>query len=293
MAERDPTRSQPRMARLCPAGRLVVAPGRSRPLRPRPRGADARRQRAVAELPLGRGAEARPLADPWASSPRSSAGAQHRSPAARRPPTAGGDSSRPASTRADTVARAALGRSTDRSGWPTLLRPHRGAGVDPDERGASRLGGDAASAVRAAAARDRRPRRHAAHRRRSCASSMRRAARPAAGSPFRCARSATVGGRPMLGGLKLLLNAFRLHNDAPERRLPALLQAEPRSAGRGLGQARRAGARRLHELLRGLHAADAGADRAPGDAAARIISTRGCSRCCCGSSFCSMPRIAT
>ena len=34
---------------------------------------------------------------------------------------------------------------------------------------------------------------------------------------------ATVAGRPMLGGLKLALNAFRLHNDTPERRLPALL----------------------------------------------------------------------
>jgi hypothetical protein len=31
-----------------------------------------------------------------------------------------------------------------------------------------------------------------------------------------------VGGRPMLGGLKLLLSSFRLYNDAPNRRLPAL-----------------------------------------------------------------------
>jgi hypothetical protein len=57
----------------------------------------------------------------------------------------------------------------------------------------------------------------------SFASSMRRRARPAAGCPFRCAL-ATVAGRPMLGGLKLALNAFRLHNDTPERRLPALLK---------------------------------------------------------------------
>jgi hypothetical protein len=41
---------------------------------------------------------------------------------------------------------------------------------------------------------------------------------------------ATVAGRPMLGGLKLSLNAFRLQNDTPERRLPALLKH--RAAGR-------------------------------------------------------------
>jgi N-6 DNA Methylase len=65
-----------------------------------------------------------------------------------------------------------------------------------------------------------------------------------------------VGGRPMLGGLKLLLSSFRLHNDAPERRLPALLKASrdaqaevsTRLAAQVLGA--------LHELLRGLHAAD-------------------------------------
>ena len=67
---------------------------------------------------------------------------------------------------------------------------------------------------------------------------------------------AEVGGRPMLGGLKLLLSSFRLHNDAPEKRLPALLKASreaqaevsTRLAAQVLGA--------LHELLRGLHAAD-------------------------------------
>lgn len=67
---------------------------------------------------------------------------------------------------------------------------------------------------------------------------------------------ATVAGRPMLGGLKLALNAFRLHNDTPERRLPALLkqsrdaQAEvsAKLAEQVLGS--------LHQLLRGLYAAD-------------------------------------
>ncbi|MDL2399457.1 Eco57I restriction-modification methylase domain-containing protein [Rhizobium mayense] len=65
-----------------------------------------------------------------------------------------------------------------------------------------------------------------------------------------------VGGRPMLGGLKLLLSSFRLHNDAPERRLPALLQksrdeqaeVSTKLAAQVLGA--------LHELLRGLHDAD-------------------------------------
>ena len=33
---------------------------------------------------------------------------------------------------------------------------------------------------------------------------------------------ATVAGQPMLGGFKLALNAFRLHNDTEERRLPGL-----------------------------------------------------------------------
>jgi hypothetical protein len=65
-----------------------------------------------------------------------------------------------------------------------------------------------------------------------------------------------VGGRPMLGGLKLILSSFRLHNDAPDRRLPALLKASrdaqaevsTKLASQVLGA--------LHELLRGLHAAD-------------------------------------
>ncbi len=67
-----------------------------------------------------------------------------------------------------------------------------------------------------------------------------------------------VAGRPMLGGLKLLLNAFTLHSEAQHRRLPALLRASREAqatvssklAGQVLGA--------LHELLRGLHAADPG-----------------------------------
>ncbi len=66
-----------------------------------------------------------------------------------------------------------------------------------------------------------------------------------------------VAGRPMLGGLKLLLDSFRLFSDADERRLPALLKksrdaqasVSTELAGQVLGA--------LHELLRGLNAADA------------------------------------
>jgi hypothetical protein len=85
-----------------------------------------------------------------------------------------------------------------------------------------------------------------------------------------------VGGRPMLGGLKLILSSFRLHNDAPDRRLPALLKASrdaqaevsTRLAAQVLGA--------LHELLRGLHSADQtrGSRRWP--RAGPSISTRGC-----------------
>jgi restriction-modification enzyme MmeI-like protein len=67
---------------------------------------------------------------------------------------------------------------------------------------------------------------------------------------------ATVAGRPMLGGLKLLLDVFCLFNDAEPSRLPALLKASrdaqaevsTRLAEQVLGA--------LHELLRGLTAAD-------------------------------------
>lgn len=67
---------------------------------------------------------------------------------------------------------------------------------------------------------------------------------------------ATVGGRPMLGGLKLLLNAHRLFTDGSDRRLPGLLR-QSREAQAEVSQklaTQVLGA--LHELLRGLHAAD-------------------------------------
>jgi hypothetical protein len=65
-----------------------------------------------------------------------------------------------------------------------------------------------------------------------------------------------VAGRPMLGGLKLLLHRFRLFNDAEPRRLPALLQ-ESRAAQAAVSTTLASqvlGA--LHDLLRGFNAAD-------------------------------------
>jgi hypothetical protein len=67
---------------------------------------------------------------------------------------------------------------------------------------------------------------------------------------------AMVAGRPMLGGLKLLLDRFRLFSDADDRRLPALLKRSRDAqalvstalADQVLGA--------LHELLRGLDSAE-------------------------------------
>jgi hypothetical protein len=68
---------------------------------------------------------------------------------------------------------------------------------------------------------------------------------------------ATVAGRSMLGGLKLLLDSVRLFTDADERRLPALLK-KSRDAQAAVSTTlaeQVLGA--LHEMLRGLDAADA------------------------------------
>ncbi len=65
----------------------------------------------------------------------------------------------------------------------------------------------------------------------------------------------TVGGRGMLGGLKLLLSRHRLFGDAPERRLPALLEASRRSQAAVSTKLAQQVLGALHELLRGLHAA--------------------------------------
>ena len=73
---------------------------------------------------------------------------------------------------------------------------------------------------------------------------------------FPLAPLAQVAGRPMLGGLKLLLNRARLFTDAEARRLPALL-AESRAAQAAVSTTLASqvlGA--LHELMRGFNAAD-------------------------------------
>src|ERR1700733_2463603 len=67
----------------------------------------------------------------------------------------------------------------------------------------------------------------------------------------------SVAGRPMLGGLKLLLSAFRLHNDSTDRRLPALLKASREAQAEVSTKLATQVLGALHELLRGLHAADA------------------------------------
>ena len=66
----------------------------------------------------------------------------------------------------------------------------------------------------------------------------------------------TVAGRPMLSGLKLLLDSFRLFSDADDRRLPSIL-ARSRDAQASVSSAladQVLGA--LHELLRGLNGAE-------------------------------------
>ena len=66
----------------------------------------------------------------------------------------------------------------------------------------------------------------------------------------------TVAGRPMLGGLKLLLGGFHLFNDAEDRRLPSLLHRsrEAQAAVSSALSEQVLGA--LHELLRGMWAAE-------------------------------------
>ena len=65
----------------------------------------------------------------------------------------------------------------------------------------------------------------------------------------------TVAGRTMLGGLKLLLDRYRLFGDASDRRLPALLDASRRSQAEVSTTLAKQVLGALHELLRGLHAA--------------------------------------
>lgn len=67
---------------------------------------------------------------------------------------------------------------------------------------------------------------------------------------------ATVAGRPMLGGLKLALNAFRLHSETPQRRLTALLHESRHAQAEVSEQLAKQVLGALYELLRGIYAAD-------------------------------------
>ena len=65
-----------------------------------------------------------------------------------------------------------------------------------------------------------------------------------------------VAGRPMLAGLKLLLGAYRLFSDAPDRRLPALLKRSRDAQAAVSGELAAQVLGTLHELLRGLDAVE-------------------------------------
>ncbi|MCC6781157.1 MAG: N-6 DNA methylase [Hyphomicrobiales bacterium] len=67
---------------------------------------------------------------------------------------------------------------------------------------------------------------------------------------------ATVAGRPMLGGLKNVLNAAMLHNRPQDQRLPALLKQSRDAQAEVSGKLAEQVLGSLHQLLRGLHAAD-------------------------------------
>jgi hypothetical protein len=74
--------------------------------------------------------------------------------------------------------------------------------------------------------------------------------------PFPLRPLGVVSGRPMLAGLKLLLNRRRLFTDAENARLPALLAESRRAQATVSTQLATQVLGALHELLRGLHAAE-------------------------------------
>ena len=65
-----------------------------------------------------------------------------------------------------------------------------------------------------------------------------------------------VAGRVMLGGLKLLLTNFRLHNDAEARRLPQILKASREAQAKVSTRLAEQVLGALHELLRGFDHAE-------------------------------------
>ena len=123
-------------------------------------------------------------------------------------------------------------------------------------RSLARLGSNTPPAPGAAVAGDRGAHRAAAYRDDRLASGHAPRGETSGQITFPLRPMGTVAGRPMLGGLKLLLDRTRLFTDAPNKRLPAILAASRDAqaavstalAGQVLGA--------LHELLRGLHAAD-------------------------------------
>jgi hypothetical protein len=67
----------------------------------------------------------------------------------------------------------------------------------------------------------------------------------------------TAAGRPMLAGLKLLLDSFRLFNDSDDRRLPAILKKSREAQASVSTQLAEQVLGALHELLRGFEHAEA------------------------------------
>ena len=142
----------------------------------------------------------------------------------------------------------------DRSGWQLLVR-HEAAGIDADTRG-SLPGWEATPHQRF----ERLLRETGVGAGLLVTDTIRLVYAPRGETSgwltFPLAALGTVPGRTLLAGLKLLLGPVRLFTDPPERRLPALLAASRRAqaavstalAGQVLGA--------LHELLRGLHAAE-------------------------------------
>ena len=175
---------------------LVVAPSAAQGAGPGAGAADARRTRRGRRALVGRRSSSPRCPIPGRSSSGPRLGGAPRRRRAGRAGAAGRAAGAPAGARhhaAPTWAVRELGEGGRRGSSSCASRRRRRSGR---ARRARRLGGDAAPALRAAAARDRRlpaadpsDRMTADRYCRSCGSSTRRAARPPAHLPSRCARS--------------------------------------------------------------------------------------------------------